>query len=67
MLLVEESHECLVLCPRRERCLPRRHELRDALDVGDMESAVTLSGLISRGAAKMASLVHPSNVANMVP
>ena len=32
-------------------------ELRDALDVGDIESAITLSGLISRGAAKKASLV----------
>ena len=28
-------------------------ELRDALDAGDMESAKTLSGLISRGAAKI--------------
>ena len=35
-------------------------ELRDALDVGDMESVIMLSGLISRGAAKMASLVFPS-------
>ena len=42
-------------------------ELRDALDVGDMESTITLSGLISRGAAKMESLVFPSTVANMVP
>ena len=42
-------------------------ELRDAFDVGDMESAITLSGLISRGAAKKASLVPPSTVASMVP
>ena len=42
-------------------------ELRDALDVGDMESAITLSGLISRGAAKKASLVPPSTVTSMVP
>ena len=42
-------------------------DLRDALDVGDMESATTLSGLISRGAAKKASLVPPSTVTSMVP
>ena len=41
-------------------------ELRDALDVHDMESVSLLTGLISRGASAMNSLLQPSSVAHMV-
>ena len=41
-------------------------ELRDALDVHDMESVNLLTGLISRGASAMNSLLQPSSVAHMV-
>ena len=46
----------------------KQAELRDALDMGDTESAATITGLISRGLAKLASFsVPPSAVSNMVP
>ena len=46
----------------------KQAELRDALDMGDTESATTITGLISRGLAKLASFsVPPSAVSNMVP
>ena len=46
----------------------KQAELRDALDMGDTGSATTITGLISRGLAKLASFsVPPSAVSNMVP
>ena len=51
-------------------CWPdvRQTELRDALDMADMESASAITSLISRGLAKMASFVPPpSALSNMVP
>ena len=44
----------------------RQLELRDALDVHDMESVNLLTGLISRGASVLHSLNQPSTVAHMV-
>ena len=41
-------------------------ELRDAVDVHDMESVSLLTGLISIGAAAMNSCLKPSSVAHMV-
>ena len=43
-------------------------ELREALDVGNMESVTFLTDMISRDAKKIASIQRPppSSVANMV-
>ena len=38
----------------------RQTELRDALDMADMESASAITSLITRGLAKMASFVPPT-------
>ena len=40
----------------------RQTELRDALDMADMESASAITSLITRGLAKMASFVPPPSV-----
>ena len=46
----------------------KQAELRDALDMGDTESAATITGLISRGLVKLANFsVLRSVVSNMVP
>ena len=46
----------------------RQTELRDALDMADLESASAITSLITRGLAKMASFVPPpSALSNMVP
>ena len=46
----------------------RQTELRDALDMADLESASVITSLITRGLAKMASFVPPpSALSNMVP
>ena len=42
-------------------------ELRDAMDMSDVESATAITGLITRGLAKMASFTpRPSTLSNMV-
>ena len=45
----------------------KNQEMRDALDVGDMESVSFLTDMISRGAKKVASIqcLPKSSVANM--